>query len=194
MDKHLATGTIQSSKSPQTSPFFFVPKKDGLVHSCPDYRYVNFHTVKNAYPLPLISDLVDCLQGSCVFTKMDIRWGYRHNMSHFHNITNVSFNDRNKFQDIRRVCNELNVFPPLRSLISRTSIHHTQQILYTAQNVLTYQADPAGYALLQCIASYLRYHQYILLDIHMEQTLKEGEAELLVFQDLLDVSRFIIYD
>jgi hypothetical protein len=76
VDEHLATGKIQPSKSPQASPFFFVPKKDGSVRPYQDYRYVNSHTVKNAYPLPLISDLVDRLQGSHIFTKMDIRWGY----------------------------------------------------------------------------------------------------------------------
>jgi hypothetical protein len=76
VDEHLATGKIQPSKSPQASPFFFVPKKDGSVRPCQDYRYVNSHTVKNAYPLPLISDLVDRLRGSRLFTKMDIRWGY----------------------------------------------------------------------------------------------------------------------
>jgi hypothetical protein len=61
---------------PQASPFFFVPKKDRSVRPCQDYRYVNSHTVKNAYPLPLISDLVDRLRGSRIFTKMDICWGY----------------------------------------------------------------------------------------------------------------------
>jgi hypothetical protein len=76
VDKHLATGKIQPSKSPQASPFFFVPKKDGTVRPCQDYRYVNSHIIKNAYPLPLISDLVDRLRGSRTFTKMDIRWGY----------------------------------------------------------------------------------------------------------------------
>jgi hypothetical protein len=76
VDEHLATGKIQPSKSPQAFPFFFVPKRDGSVRPCQDYRYVNSHTVKNAYPLPLISDLVDHLRGSRIFTKMDICWGY----------------------------------------------------------------------------------------------------------------------
>jgi hypothetical protein len=41
-----------------------------------DYRYLNEHTVKNNYPLPLISQLVDKLKGSKWFTKVDLRWGY----------------------------------------------------------------------------------------------------------------------
>ena len=41
-----------------------------------DYRYVNEFTVKNNYPLPLISQLVNKLKGCKLFTKMDLRWGY----------------------------------------------------------------------------------------------------------------------
>ena len=41
-----------------------------------DYHYVNEHTVKNNYPLPLISQLLSKLKGAKLFTKMDLRWGY----------------------------------------------------------------------------------------------------------------------
>ena len=58
------------------SPFFFVDKKDGKLRPCQDYRYLNEHTVKNAYPLPLISELLDKLKGARRFTKLDVRWGY----------------------------------------------------------------------------------------------------------------------
>ena len=55
---------------------FFVPKKDGKKRMVQDYHYLNKHTVKNNYPLPLITQLVDKLQGTKMFTKMDLRWGY----------------------------------------------------------------------------------------------------------------------
>ena len=48
-------GYIRPSQSPMASPFFFVDKKDGKLRPCQDYRYLNEHTVKNAYPLPLIT-------------------------------------------------------------------------------------------------------------------------------------------
>ena len=54
----------------------FIPKKDGKRRMVQDYRYVNKFTVKNSYPLPLISDLVDNMGTQRVFTKMDLRWGY----------------------------------------------------------------------------------------------------------------------
>ena len=76
VEEHLKTGHIIPSKSPQASPFFFVPKKDGTLHPCQDYRYLNSFTIRNAYPLPLIPELIDDMKDSTLFTKFDIRWGY----------------------------------------------------------------------------------------------------------------------
>src|ERR1700678_1079328 len=58
------------------SPFFFVKKRDGKLRPCQDYRYLNNFTVKNTYPLPLISEIMDKLKGAKYFTKLDVRWGY----------------------------------------------------------------------------------------------------------------------
>ncbi|VDC06456.1 unnamed protein product, partial [Peniophora sp. CBMAI 1063] len=74
--EHRDRGTIRPSKSPMASPFFFVKKKDGTLRPVQDYRILNSGTVKNTYPLPLIGDIVDCLTGAKVFSKMDIQWGY----------------------------------------------------------------------------------------------------------------------
>ncbi|THG95666.1 hypothetical protein EW145_g7915, partial [Phellinidium pouzarii] len=58
------------------SPFFFVDKKDGTLRPCQDYRALNEGTIKNAYPLPLIGDLMDKLRNAKYFTKLDLRSGY----------------------------------------------------------------------------------------------------------------------
>ena len=76
INEHLKSGKIQKSQSPQASLFFFIQKKDGGLHPCQDYQYLNEHTVKNTYPLPLISTLIDKLKGAKYFSKMDIQWGY----------------------------------------------------------------------------------------------------------------------
>ena len=76
IDEQLAKGYIRSSKSEQTSPVFFVLKKDGRKQMVQDYRYLNEHTAQNNYPLPLISQLVNKLKGSQYFMKIDLRWGY----------------------------------------------------------------------------------------------------------------------
>ena len=54
-------GYIRSSKSFQTSPVFFVGKKDRGKHMIMDYYRLNKQTVKNNYSLPLITDLVDSI-------------------------------------------------------------------------------------------------------------------------------------
>ncbi|SJL04179.1 uncharacterized protein ARMOST_07539 [Armillaria ostoyae] len=76
LDENLASGHIQPSKSPMASPFFFVKKKDGQLHPVQDYRKLNGMMIKNRYPLPLISELMDKLGSAKYFTKLDVRWGY----------------------------------------------------------------------------------------------------------------------
>ena len=69
-------GYIRPSKLPQTLLVFFVPKKDRKKRMVQDYQYLNSWTIKNNYPLLLISDLIDSIEKKKVFTKMDLRWGY----------------------------------------------------------------------------------------------------------------------
>ena len=76
LSEHLRTGRIRPSKSPMASPFFFVKKKCGALRPVQDYRRLNNMTIKNRYPLPLISELMDKLKGTRFFTKLDVRWGY----------------------------------------------------------------------------------------------------------------------
>ena len=76
LQENLDCGKIRPSNSPQASPFFFVKKKDGGLCPCQDYHYLNEHTTRDAYPLPLISDLIDKLKDAKLFTKFDVRWGY----------------------------------------------------------------------------------------------------------------------
>ena len=66
-------GYIRLSKLPQTALVFFVGKKDGKKRMVQDYRYLNEWTIKNNYPLPLISDVVENSGTKRIFTKMDLR-------------------------------------------------------------------------------------------------------------------------
>ncbi|GKD21226.1 putative reverse transcriptase domain-containing protein [Tanacetum coccineum] len=69
-------GFIRPSTSPWGAPVLFVKKKDGSFRMCIDYWELNKLTVKNHYPLPRIDDLFDQLQGSSVYSKIDLRSGY----------------------------------------------------------------------------------------------------------------------
>ena len=69
-------GRIQPSRSETSAPVFFIKKKDGGLRFVQDYRALNEVTVKNRYPIPLSSDLVDQLREAKYFTHLDLRNGY----------------------------------------------------------------------------------------------------------------------
>ncbi|GKA56713.1 putative reverse transcriptase domain-containing protein [Tanacetum coccineum] len=69
-------GFIRPSSSPWGTLVLFVKKKDGSFRMCIDYRELNKLTVKNRYPLSRIDNLFDQLQGSSIYSKIDMRSGY----------------------------------------------------------------------------------------------------------------------
>lgn len=72
----LKAGLIRPSSSPAGAGFYFVAKKDGSLRPCIDYSPLNDITIKNRYPLPLMSSVFDQLQQAKVFTKLDLRSAY----------------------------------------------------------------------------------------------------------------------
>ncbi|GKF66955.1 hypothetical protein Tco_0193472, partial [Tanacetum coccineum] len=69
-------GFIRPSSSPWGAPVLFVKKKDRSFRMCIDYRELNKLTMKNRYPLLRIDDLFDQIQGSSVYSKIDLKLGY----------------------------------------------------------------------------------------------------------------------
>jgi len=67
---------IRPSKSPQMLPVFFVGKKDRCKRIVIDYYSLNKQTIKNNYPLLLITDLIDNMGSKRIFMKMDLQWGF----------------------------------------------------------------------------------------------------------------------
>ena len=76
LKENLGSGQICPSKSPMAFPVFFIKKKDGSLHLVQDYQALNAMTIKSKYPLPLISELINKLQGVKYFTKCDVQWGF----------------------------------------------------------------------------------------------------------------------
>ena len=76
LEELLSKGFIRPSISPWGAPVLFVKKKYGSLQLCIDYRQLNRVTIHNQYPLPRIDELFDQLQGSRVYSKIDLRPGY----------------------------------------------------------------------------------------------------------------------
>nr|GEX16936.1 putative reverse transcriptase domain-containing protein [Tanacetum cinerariifolium] len=87
-------GFIRPSSSPWGAPVLFVKKKDGSFRMCIDYHELNKLTLKNRYPLPRIDDLFDQLQGSSVYSKIDLRSGYHRLRVREQDIPKTSFRTR----------------------------------------------------------------------------------------------------
>ena len=76
IQESLTNGIIRPSSSPAGAGFFFVAKKDGSLRPCIDYRGLNDITIKDRYPLPLMSSAFELLHGSTIFSKLDLGSAY----------------------------------------------------------------------------------------------------------------------
>ncbi|GKE21760.1 putative reverse transcriptase domain-containing protein [Tanacetum coccineum] len=87
-------GFIRPSSSPWGAPVLFVKKKDESFRMCINYRELNKLIVKNRYPLSRIDDLFDQLQGSSIYSKIDLRLGYHQLSVREQDIPKMAFRTR----------------------------------------------------------------------------------------------------
>ena len=76
LEELLSKGFIRPSISPWGALVLFVKKKDESLWLCINYRHLNRVTIRNQYPFHRINELLDQLQGSRVYSKIDLRSGY----------------------------------------------------------------------------------------------------------------------
>ena len=90
----LGNGWIERSSSAYGAPLLFVPKPDGSLRMCIDYRGLNKIIVKNKFPMPRIDDLIDNLVGSKYFSTLDLAAGYHQLKLQQTDVPKTAFNNQ----------------------------------------------------------------------------------------------------
>jgi len=102
VEEMLGNGICRPSKSPWSSQVLLSRKKDGTMRFVIDYRKVNDVTKRDEYPMPNIRDLIDELNGSCIFTCLDLPSAYWHIPMEEFSIEKTAFEiPRGKFEMLR---------------------------------------------------------------------------------------------
>lgn len=146
----LKKGYIRPSSSPWGAPVLFVKKKDGSLRLCVDYRGLNQKTIRDAFPMPRIEELLDDTRGATIFSKIDLVQAYHQVRIREEDIPKTAFRTKSGSFEYTVVPFGLTNAPAvfqrvmnhaLSDLLGKTCIVYLDDILVFSRNVADHARD-----------------------------------------------------
>lgn len=160
VDDLLKDGIIQHSDSPYASPIVLTKKKSGEDRMCIDYRGLNKLTIRDNYPLPLIEDCLEYLDGKQWFTVLDLKSGFHQVQMSPESVKYTAFvTPTGQYEYLKMpfgLKNAPSVFQRFITSIFRDFLNHSEIMIYLDDIILA-TADPVSHlALLERVLTRLR--------------------------------------
>nr|GFA25137.1 retrotransposon protein, putative, Ty3-gypsy subclass [Tanacetum cinerariifolium] len=175
--------------SPWGAPVLFVKKKDGSFKMCIDYRELNKLTVKNRYPLPRIDDLFDQLQGSSVYSKIDLRSDYHQLRVQEKDVPKTAFRTRYGHYEIQDEKEHEEHLKAVLELLKKEEFQgiHVDPVKIGSVKEWTSPKSPTEIRQFLGLAGY--YQRFIegfpkVAKTHDQAYLKEGSEDFIVYCDV----------